>query len=278
LERLSSGKRINSSADDAGGLAVAYKIKSEGTRAMATMQNIQNALSYLRVQDGAAEVVGKIFDRMSELRTMASDITKNSGDVENYSKEFVELQLQLDQIKNQTLNGMSLFASNGDSLNNNGMKGTGTYRKTDGAVITYEKYGRKLQVSPSNSEGSVSINVINLDFVASYDALDPTKVQVNPAGYADRITDFAMSIFTDVIEKIADARAENGAEQNRVMQALGFMEVNYANMEAAHGRIMDADIATESTRFARSNVLVQSAAAMTAQANQLPNAVLTLIQ
>jgi flagellin-like hook-associated protein FlgL len=209
---------------------------------------------------------------------MASDITKNSGDVENYSKEFVELQLQLDQIKNQTLNGMSLFASNGDSLNNNGMKGTGTYRKTDGAVITYEKYGRKLQVSPSNSEGSVSINVINLDFVASYDALDPTKVQVNPAGYADRITDFAMSIFTDVIEKIADARAENGAEQNRVMQALGFMEVNYANMEAAHGRIMDADIATESTRFARSNVLVQSAAAMTAQANQLPNAVLTLIQ
>ena len=83
---------------------------------------------------------------------------------------------------------------------------------------------------------------------------------------------------TDVMEKIADARAENGAEQNRVMQALQFMEVNYTNMEAAHGRIMDADIAYESTRFARGNVLVQSAAAMTAQANQLSNAVLTLIQ
>jgi flagellin len=83
---------------------------------------------------------------------------------------------------------------------------------------------------------------------------------------------------TDVMEKIADARAENGAEQNRVMQALEFTEVNYVNLEAAHGRIMDTDIAAESTRFSRNNVLVQASAAMTAQANQLTNVALTLIQ
>ena len=278
LERLSSGKRINSPADDAGGLAVAYKIKSKGSRSLATMQNMQNALSYLQVQDGAMEAAGRIFDRFAQLRVMASDITKNSGDVENYSKEFVELQIQLDQIKVQTFNGLSLFAENGGPPGSNGMKGTGTYRATDGTVSIYQKFGRKLQVSPSGSDQSVSINVINFEFVASYDALALPNVQINANGYADRITDFPVSIITEVLGKIADARAENGAEQNRVMQALQFMEINYTNMEAAHGRIMDTDIAYESTRFARGNVLVQSAAAMTAQANQLPNVVLTLIQ
>ncbi len=278
LERLSSGKKINRASDDAGGLAVAYKLESEGKRTKATMQNVQNALSYLQVQDGAMETLGKIFHRMTELRTMADDITKNSGDVENYSKEFVELQLQLDQLKSQTLNGISLFAGNGDSLSNNGMKGTGTYQKVDGTVTSYQKFGRSLQIDPTGNGGSVSINVVNMEFVASYDAVDPNKVQVNAAGYADRITDFTISQMTDVIEKIADARAENGAEQNRVMQALEFMEVDYVNMEAAHGRIMDTDIAAESTRFARNNVLVQSSAAMCAQANQLPNLTLTLIQ
>ena len=233
LERLSSGKRINHSRDDAGGLAVAYKIKSEGSRTLAVMQNIRNALSYLQLQDGSMEAVGKIFDRMSELRTMASDITKNSGDVENYSKEFVELQLQLDQINNQKFNALSLFAMNGAPPSNNGTKGIVTYQKTDGTSGTYQKFGRVLQVDPTSSGETVSINVINLEYVVSYDALDPTKVQVNAAGYADRITDFSVSPMMEVIEKIADARAENGAEQNRLMQVLEFIETNYTNHQ--HG-------------------------------------------
>ena len=278
LERLSSGKKVNSPADDAGGLAVSYKLKAESNRTVATMQNIRNALSFLQVQDGGMSTVGKIFSRMSQLRTMASDITKNSGDIENYSKEFVELQLQLDAVTNQKFNGMSLFASNGDAPSNNGVKGRGNYNKSDGTSVFYEKFSRQLQVSPSGGDRFVSINLINLEFVASYDALDPTKVQVNSAGYADRITDFDVSLFVDAMEKIADARAENGAEQNRVTHALELLEANYTNIEAAHGRIMDADIAYESTRFARGNVLVQSAAAMATQANQLSNIVLTLIQ
>ena len=109
LERLSSGKRITSPADDAGGMAVAYKLNSTINRSYAVIQNSQNALSYLQVQDSGLETVGKILDRMSELRVMAQDITKNSGDIENYSKEFVELQSQLNQISKQTFNGISLF-------------------------------------------------------------------------------------------------------------------------------------------------------------------------
>ena len=83
--------------------------------------------------------------------------------------------------------------------------------------------------------------------------------------------------FTAVIERIADARAENGAEQNRVLQAIDLLKTNLTNMEAAYGRIVDTDVALESTRYARHNVLVQASAAMTAQANQLTNVALQLV-
>ena len=80
-----------------------------------------------------------------------------------------------------------------------------------------------------------------------------------------------------MIERLADIRAENGAEQNRLTMASDLLALNQTNLEAAHGRIMDADIALESTRMARQNVLVQSSAAMVAQANQLTSIALTVL-
>ena len=96
-------------------------------------------------------------------------------------------------------------------------------------------------------------------------------VNLSAQGYITSILHVAVSQFTSVIEKIADARAENGAEQNRVMQAMELLQTNLTNMEAGHGRIVDTDMAYESTKYARQNVLVQAGAAMTAQANQLTN-------
>ena len=86
-----------------------------------------------------------------------------------------------------------------------------------------------------------------------------------------------MGSFTDIIERIADARAENGAEQNRLGMVNELLVSNQTNLEAAYGRIMDADVALESTRYARQNVLVQSSAAMVAQANQLTNIALQIL-
>jgi flagellin len=83
--------------------------------------------------------------------------------------------------------------------------------------------------------------------------------------------------FTSIIERIADARAENGAEQSRLGMVDSLLMQNQTNLEAAHGRIMDADVALESSRFARQNVLVQSSAAMVAQANQLTSIALQLL-
>jgi flagellin len=300
LGRLSSGKRISNPADDAGGLAVAYKLNSTINRSYATIQNAQNSLSYLQVQDSSLATVGKILDRMAELRTMAQDITKNSGDIENYSKEFIELQSQLRQIKEEKFNGISLFSiHNGTAASSKAQldttTGGGVYVDAEGVSISYNKFGRELVTHPSGNtgNGSISLNVVNLQFVLSLNgsanaginlggiSLSNSGITTTAIGgdnFITRIRDVSVSEIINAIEKLADARAENGAEQNRIMNSINLLQTNVTNLEAAHGRIMDADIALESTRFARYNVLVQASAAMTAQANQMTNIALSLLQ
>jgi len=111
LTRLSSGQRIVSPADDAGGLAVGMKLQSALRRTKATQQNIQNGVSYLQVQDGALKVFGSILDRMAELKSYYNDISKNDSDRDNYNHEFSELQKQLGELKQSKFNGVSLFAT-----------------------------------------------------------------------------------------------------------------------------------------------------------------------
>jgi len=299
LERLSSGKRINKAGDDAGGMAVAYKLDSRVKRTDAIIQNTQNALSFLQVQDGAMDTIGKVVNRMSELRVMAQDVTKNSSDIENYSKEFIELQTQLNQVKEQKFNGISLFAIEGHTLGNGGINVVdgGVYTPSDATAVNYDKYSRTLFTSASGqaADGSISLNVINLEFVLSIGSLSGVGngsnvdlggfgntassggVNIGADGYITSILHVSVGQFTSVIEKIADMRAENGAEQNRVLKSLELLQTNMTNLEAAYGRIMDTDVAIESTRFARHNVLVQASAAMTAQANQLTNVALQLL-
>jgi len=285
LARLSSGNRITQPAEDAGGLAVAYRLDSTSRRTEAVLNNHQNALSYLQVQDGALETVGKIVNRMSELRTMAADITKNSSDIENYSKEFRELQSQLGQMSLEKFNGISLFAF-GNATNSSGVQSADSGKELHVSLgasgSDKDIYSYQLLTHPSgvSTDGAISLNVVNLEFVTSLGGLGATgNSLVNANG--NQVTDIStitIEQFTEVIQRIADARAENGAEQQRVQQSYEFHQVNLVNLEAAHGRIMDVDVALESTRFARNNVLVQASASMTAQANQLTQVALTLLQ
>jgi len=315
LARLSSGKRINSPADDAGGLAVSYKIHSKTQRTEKVMQNVQNSLSFLQMQDSGLTTVGKILDRMSELRVMAQDVTKNSSDIENYSKEFVELQSQLKQIKNETFNGISLFSSGDVTVTSDPTLNKSTTELSDlvsdsSDTIKFKKYGRTLYTHPGGqtNDGSISLNVVNLEYVLQIGKLDDTNRPywdstnavvsyagganlgnveddqtfaagngLTAGGFIESIMAVSVGAFTNAIEKLADARAENGSEQNRAMKVMELLSTNMINLEAAYGRIMDADIALESTRFARHNILVQTGAAMTAQANQLSNVALSLI-
>jgi flagellin len=300
LARLSSGNRITQPAEDAGGLAVAYKLDSTVKRTEAVLNNHQNALSYLQVQDGALETVGNIVSRMAELRTMAADITKNSSDIENYSKEFRELQSQLLKMSKEKFNGISLFALNSATasgsfksnsagsytfIDEKGIKDTTTY---GGNVKTFS---RELLTHPGgvSTDGAISLNVGNFDQILKLDSKDQTlfgksntgsfvTTTVGGGSVIKDISDVSIYQFTHIIEKIADARAENGAEQQRVQQSYDLHSTNLVNLEAAHGRIMDVDVALESTRFAKHNVLVQASASMTAQANQLTQVALTLLQ
>ena len=288
LERLSSGKRINNAGDDAGGLAVAYKLNSKANRTTAILQNAQNGLSYLQVQDSSLQTAGKIVDRMAELRTMAQDITKNTSDIENYSKEFVELQGQLNQLSKETFNGISLFANSGATAAGTLETGTASFNS-----VAYNSFNRTLITHDSgvSTSGSIELNVVNFQFMLSVGTIGDANTSnidlgnVNggntgtgiDSGFISDITDVNVSQFTNIIERIADMRAENGAEQNRVLGNIDLLQTNLTNIEAAHGRIMDTDIALESTRFARHNILVQASAAMTAQANQLTNVALQLI-
>jgi len=315
LARLSSGNRITQPAEDAGGLAVAYKMQSSIKRTEAVLNNHQNALSYLQVQDGALESVGNIVSRMAELRTMAADVTKNSGDIENYSKEFRELQQQLNQIKLEKFNGVDLFrdeTTNATGANEAEVK----YEFESGIQVSFNKSSFTLLTHPSGvtGDGNISLNVVNLQHVLSFESntavggdgtgrnsaslaniggfnlnisndtlrqdkiSDANYVSIGGNGYIKDVSAIAISEFTAIIQKIADARAENGAEQQRIQQSYDFHQTNVVNLEAAHGRIMDVDVALESTRFAKHNVLVQASASMTAQANQLTQVALTLLQ
>ena len=285
LARLSSGKRITQPAEDAGGLAVAHKLDSHARRTEAVLNNHQNALSYLQVQDGALETVGKVVNRMSELRTMAADITKNSGDIENYSKEFRELQSQLNQMSLEKFNGISLFAF-GNAAGASGVQSATSGKELNvllgAAASDKDIYSYQLLTHPSgvSTDGAISLNVVNLEFVTSLGGMGATGNSLVKANgnEVDQITTISIGQFTAIIQNIADARAENGAEQQRIQQSYELHQTNLVNLEAAHGRIMDVDVAMESTRFAKNNVLVQASASMTAQANQLTQVALTLLQ
>ena len=117
LNRLSSGSKIVNPADDAGGLAVSMKLAATATRQGAVVANIGNAVSFLQTQDGAMKVTGEILDRVSELKALASDPTKNPTDKSNYETEFTELKKQLIAITGETFNGVKLFNDTSTSLN-----------------------------------------------------------------------------------------------------------------------------------------------------------------
>jgi len=116
LARLSSGSKIVDPTDDAGGLAVSMKLTASLNRNVRAQQNVQNSLSFLQTQDGAMANAARILDRMSELKTMSLDVTKNSLDNANYDAEFNQLQNQLTNIKSESFNGIDLFTTSDSDL------------------------------------------------------------------------------------------------------------------------------------------------------------------
>lgn len=245
LNRLSSGSKIVSPADDAGGLAVSMKLSAAARRQGAVASNIGNAISMLQTQDGAMKVTAKVLERISELKVLYSDVTKSSSDKANYDAEFVALTAQLRSITSETFNGVSLFGSS-----------------ALGAVGVTEDGGTTVSIAARDlTSTSGGVGVISSTSVTSLGDSAITLTAISTA-----------------IQNVATMRATNGSEQSRFNFAAELVTVNKANLESATSRIVDVDVAAESTQLARWNVLVQAGTSMLSQANQSSQTALKLLQ
>ena len=284
LTRLSSGSRIVQPVDDAGGLAVSMKLESSISRLAGAHKNVQNAISFLEVQDGVLESAGKVVNRMIELKGLSQDVMKNSSDIGNYNREFQDLQGQLYDMTSVKFNGVSLFAqfsseaSNAEGVFNDTMldNTVSVYVSADGTT------GPKVSVSKSLLLSALTINASTLaaakftDGAAGGNGIN----SLASASAATRIDldDISVGVFTQALQNVATLRSDNGASMSRLNFASDNIAVTKTNMEAANGRIIDVDIAAESTRLAKYNVLVQASASMLAQANTSSDVALMLIR
>ena len=195
IQRLSSGKRLNSSSDDSAALAVSTKLNSQQLRNTQIVQNLNNSLSFLQVQQGALKVAGRILDRMSELKMLSLDVTKNAQDIENYNKEFLELQKQLAKISQEKFNGVSLFTN--ASVDNHALQQTS---RQDGM---------------STSTVSIARNFLAGEYIAASGAVLGGKVE--------RI--FTTSPIADPISTSAGA---TGVDANGNKIAIGATDPNWS--------------------------------------------------
>ena len=293
LTRLSSGSRIVQPIDDAGGLAVSMKLESSIVRLSAAQKNVQNATSFLEVQDGVMSSTGKILNRMVELKGLSGDVMKNSSDIENYNREFKDLQMQIYDMAALKFNGVSLFATTTtktggtnaifDNLNQNlAFDNTvSVFASADGAA------GPKVSVSKSLLLSALTIDTdalttgkayITTQQNGSYAAGDDITFAAENSGKTINLSDISVGVFTQAIQNIATLRADNGASMSRLRFAGEEMALQETNLIAANGRIVDVDIAAESTRLAKYNVLVQASASMLAQANSSSDVALMLLR
>ena len=282
LTRLSSGSRIVQPIDDAGGLAVSMKLESAIVRLQGAQKNVQNATSFLEVQDGVLASAGKILNRMIELKGLSDDVMKNSSDSANYNREFQDLQQQIYDMASLKFNGVSMFAQYSSNANN--AEAVFNDSSLDNTVSIY--------VSADGSTGpTVSVNKSLLLSALTIDAGTLAASEFSNAGTGDinsfaaansssviNLSDISVGVFTQAIQNVATLRADNGASMSRLRFAGEEMGMQETNLIAANGRIVDVDIAAESTRLAKYNVLVQASASMLAQANSSADVALMLLR
>ena len=273
LKRLSSGSRIASPTDDAGGLAVSMRLEAQVNRTQGAINNVNNALSFVQVQDGALQTVGSIVDRMSELRALADDVTKNTSDNANYNTEFQQLRQQLNNIVTEKFNGVSLFSAATDSTFGTTLASTEqltVYASEEGTAGTTISLG-KLQLQSALFVRGAGSNAINTGTYSAGGSLAATSSDTIS------LTSFSVAELTQALENIATIRANNGALGSRLSFAGEQPSLAKSNIELAKSRIFDVDVAAEATALARQQVLVQSSAAMLAQANAASGLALSLL-
>ena len=302
LDRLASGKKLTSPIHDPGGLAVSMKLSSSINRLAGAQNNVQNAISFLEVQDGMLDSVGKIIDRMSELKGLASqDPMKSAQDRASYNNEFQDLQVQLYDISTMEFNGVSVFA-NYQSTDTTGVYGGETvfkaqnqeldkdntltiYTSGDGSSGSKVSVHKSLLLSALTMTRGKEIGQLHSDGLLGNTEATSDMDSDTVITFASSSIDGALSlgqisvgVISQALENISYLRAQNGGVHSRLAFNLESLGQQKTNMRAALGRIVDVDIAEESMNLAKYTILNQAAASMLAQANASSDVALMLLR
>ena len=311
IKRLASGKKLTSPVQDPGNLSVSMKLNASINRLSGAMTNAQNGVSFLEVQDGMLETVGKIVDRMSELKGLAAqDPMKSEMDKYSYNNEFKDLQLQLYSISQEQFNGVSLFANYSHAspttqVRFNGMNQmdvtNGTHQisihtsqnGSSGAKVYLYKSSllsaltltTRLSLAGAGVGASGAATGNYTDAVANNTKVSVSDVSGGFMTLASEglsttldLSQISVGVLTTALENVAFLRAQNGGVGSRLHFSYEILAQQRTNMRAALGRMVDVDIAEESTNLAKYNVLSQGAAAMIAQANGTSELALILLR
>ena len=247
LARLSTGSRIVDPQDDAAGLAVSSRFTAQISRNSAAMNNLANAVSFSQTQDGYMQKVSYALDRMGELTVLAQDITKTDTDRSNYSVEFSQLQNYVTDIGTKSFNSVALFESIGN------------------------------EVTIDSDANTFTMNAVDMNFTTEATGLARAFNAASSAIYTTTSASSALSNIQTAIQNLTDMRARIGANIQRLNVTRSQVGLLNENLAETNSRILDTDVAGETTEYARFNILVQSGTSLLTQANLLPQAALQLI-
>jgi len=246
MQRLSSGLRVNSAKDDAAGLGIAERMNAQVRGMNVAVRNANDAISLAQTGEGALGKVGDMLQRMRELAVQSANATNSTTDQASLDAEFQQLGTEIGRtISSTKFNGLSILGTNA---------GTQTF-----------------QVGANNGD---TVAVVTTDLSSG------TSIQTATAGGVAS-TASATAALTNIdaaLDKVNSERALYGAAQNRFENIVSTLQVASENQAAARSRIMDADFAAETANLSRAQILQQAGTAMVAQANQLPNIVMKLLQ
>ena len=284
MQRLSSGLRVNSARDDAAGLAIAERMSAQIKGMNVAVRNANDGISLAQTAEGALGKIGDNLQRMRELAVQSRNATNSDGDRANLQKEFKQLQQEIDRtVKGTKFNGTALFAS-GASTTLSFQVGAGTDATDridiDGAVLGGGTAGTATVVDSTAATADADLLAT---VTSNWDGTNGIAIGGGASGAATNIAttsqiDDAINVIDKALDTINDKRAAFGASQNRFEAVISNLQTNIENQTASRGRIVDADFATETANLSRSQILQQAGTAMVAQANQLPQSVLSLLR
>jgi flagellin len=246
LAELSSGSKIVNPSDDPAGLAESIALTAQIGQTNAANNNVSNAISFSQTQDGYLQQVGSALDQMSTLAVEAQDPTKSASQLADYNSEFSALAAYITSTSTATYNGVSLFSGT-DGTTTGGLNIT-----TDGTGDTF------------------TMTAVNLT-AAAYTAATAANISTSTGATA------ALTAVGSAITALATDRANVGANEERLNYSSNELGVLSDNLTAANSTLTDVNVATESTKYAEYQILVQSGTAMLAQANQNPDNILKLL-